>query len=87
MHVQEDGTFTAFDVEWDVVFGNNRFDDEPYGFVESGPLCPKCKYEMDYKVKAPLFRRKKRIWHCLQCGKDYDAPEDVEDVRIGGEAC
>jgi hypothetical protein len=81
LHILEEGVFTAFDVEWDVVYGYSS--GRPYGFVERGPLCPKCKYEMDYKVKTPLFRRKIRVWHCLQCGRDYDIPKDVEDI---GEA-
>lgn len=75
--ILDEGTLKAFGVDWDVLFGSYLVDDEPYGFVESGPLCPKCKYEMDYKVKAPLFRRKKRVWYCLSCQGEYDVPDGV----------
>jgi len=79
-NILDEGTFTAFGVDWDVLFGSFSINDEPYGFVENGPLCPKCKYEMDYKTRAHLFGKKRRIWYCLSCQKEYGVPNDVEDV-------
>jgi len=36
---------------------------------------------MEYKTKTSFFGKKKRTWFCVSCEKEYDVPDDVEDVR------
>lgn len=80
LYTFEKGTYRKFNVDWEYIFGSFLTNlSESYSYVVSGPLCPKCKYEMDYKTSGLL--RKKRFWRCLDCGTKYDVPKDVENVR------
>jgi hypothetical protein len=76
----KEGYVTFFGVNWHVYYGSSTPWSDPYGFVESGPLCPKCNYEMDTIVKRKLFRRKE-YWRCLLCRGLYECPKDVRDVE------
>ena len=76
----EKGTYHKFNVDWDYIFGRYSINSpESYSYVVSEPICPKCKLEMDYKTSG--FLRKKRFWHCLDCGTRYEVPKDVENIR------
>jgi len=76
-----EATIGAFDVDWHVLYGSATHDSEPYAFVESGPLCPKCQYEMDKIIEKGTLRGEKVFWHCLNCGKTYPYPEHIDDVE------
>lgn len=80
-HILQRGTYQWAGVEWNVLFGTYLIASDPYGFVESGPLCPECKYEMDVKTKTGLLGRKKKVWYCMSCGKEYDIPKGVKDIQ------
>ena len=54
----KEGYVTFFGVNWHVYYGSSTPWSDPYGFVESGPLCPKCNYEMDTVVKRKLLEEK-----------------------------
>ncbi len=73
------GTYRAFDVEWSYVFGTYNGQTQ-YAFIENGPLCPNCKFEMDSKEKSTLLG-KKEVWFCVKCGNEYDTPKGIEDTK------
>jgi hypothetical protein len=78
--VLQKGVFRAFGVDWSFAFGTNN-GETTYAFIENGPLCPKCKFEMDSNVKSNFLGRKNKVWICIKCGMAYDIPRDVEDVE------
>jgi uncharacterized protein with PIN domain len=76
-----EGTIDVFGVDWHVLYGSVGPHSEPYGFVESGPLCPQCQYEMDKVTEKRRLRGEKHFWSCLNCGKKYPYPEHIDDIE------
>lgn len=75
----KEGILKFFGVNWHVFYGSATPWGDAYGFVESGPLCPQCNYEMDIVFKRKWLRKKK-YWKCLLCHRLYEYPKNVPDV-------
>jgi len=73
-----EGKMKFFGVDWHVFYGRVTPFTDSYGFVKSGPLCPKCGYEMDVVVKKSWFRKEK-YWKCVPCQKLYKYPKGISD--------